>query len=100
MSGETLTRAGLSEALHREVGLTRHECARLVDRTLEMMIAALVDGEIVKLSGFGVFHVRSKNEREGRNPMTGAPARITPRRVVGFRASQLLKARVDEALSD
>ncbi len=99
MKGSTLTRADLCEAVHEEVGLSRQDCAALVERTLELMIQALEAGEQVKLSGFGVFQVRSKRARMGRNPKTGEPAAIDPRRVIGFRASQVMKARVDKALS-
>ena len=70
------------------------------ERTLELMVQALEKGEQVKLSGFGVFQVRSKNARMGRNPKTGEPAAIEPRRVIGFRASQVMKARVDRALAE
>ena len=96
---ETLTRADLCEAVHEEVGLSRQDCAGLVERTLEMVVGALENGEQVKLSGFGVFQVRSKRARMGRNPKTGEPAAIEPRRVISFRASQVMKASVDSALS-
>ncbi|MAK81041.1 integration host factor subunit alpha [Phenylobacterium sp.] len=99
MKGSTLTRADLCEAVHDEVGLSRQDCATLVERTLELMIQALEAGEQVKLSGFGVFQVRAKRARMGRNPKTGEPAAIEPRRVIGFRASQVMKARVDKALA-
>ncbi len=96
---ETLTRADLCEAVHEEVGLSRQDCAGLVERTLELVISALEKGEQVKLSGFGVFQVRAKRARMGRNPKTGEPAAIEPRRVISFRASQVMKASVDSALS-
>ena len=99
MQDRTLTRADLTEALHEEVGLTRQDCAGLVERTLSLVTEAMSRGETVKLSGFGVFQVRTKRERMGRNPKTGAPAAIDPRRVIGFRASQVIKARIDRALS-
>ena len=98
MDSETLTRADLCEAVHEEVGLTRQDSAGLIERTLDLIAAALEEGATVKLSGFGVFQVRSKRERMGRNPKTGKPASIEPRRVVGFRASQVMKARVDKGL--
>jgi integration host factor subunit alpha len=97
MKGETLTRADLAEAVHEEVGLTRQDCAGMVERTLDLVADALERGEIVKLSGFGVFQVRAKRARMGRNPKTGEPASIDPRRVISFRASHVMKARVDEA---
>jgi len=97
MKGETLTRADLAEAVHEEVGLTRQDCATMVERTLDLVAEALEQGEVVKLSGFGVFQVRAKRARMGRNPKTGEPAAIDPRRVISFRASHVMKARVDDA---
>lgn len=94
---ETVTRADLCEAVHEEVGLSRQECSNLVERTLELIVESLERGETVKLSGFGVFQVREKRARMGRNPKTGEPAAITPRRVISFRASQIMKVRVDGA---
>jgi integration host factor subunit alpha len=70
----------------------------MVERTLDLVVEALGRGEEVKLSGFGVFQVRSKRARMGRNPKTGEPAAIDPRRVISFRASQVMKARVGKAL--
>ena len=100
MKNETVTRADLCEAVHDEVGLTRQDCAEMVERTLDLVAEALEEGKTVKLSGFGVYQVRSKRARMGRNPKTGEPAEIEPRRVIGFRASQVMKARVDRALAD
>ncbi|MHB8285695.1 MAG: integration host factor subunit alpha [Caulobacteraceae bacterium] len=97
MRGETLTRADLAEAVHQEVGLTRQDCAGLVERTLDLIAEALQAGEAVKLSGFGVFQVREKRARMGRNPKTGEPAAIDPRRVISFRASQVMKSRIETA---
>lgn len=94
MHDTTLTRADLTEAVVRELGLGRSDCAKLVERVLELTCAALERGEEVKLSGFGVFEVRAKTARMGRNPKTGEPANIVPRRVMTFRASQLLKSRI------
>src|SRR5258708_35127197 len=99
MSGRTVRRAAVSEDLHEEVGLTRQDCATLVERTLDLVAEAMARGDTVKLSGFGVFQVRAKRQRMGRNPKTGAPATIDPRRVIGFRASQVIKSRIDRALS-
>ena len=99
MKGATLTRADLAEAVHEAVGLTRQDCASMVERTLDLVVEALGRGEEVKLSGFGVFQVRSKRARMGRNPKTGEPAAIDPRRVISFRASQVMKARVGKAVS-
>ncbi len=97
MKGGALTRADLAETVHREVGLTRQDCADLVERTLELIAESLQQGDVVKLSGFGVFQVRDKRARMGRNPKTGEPAAIDPRRVITFRASQVMKARVEDA---
>ncbi len=97
MSEQTLTRADLCDAVHEEVGLSRQECAGLVERTLNLIVESLERGESVKLSGFGVFQVREKRARMGRNPKTGEPAAIHPRRVISFRASQIMKSKVDGA---
>lgn len=91
---KTLTRMDLSEAVFREVGLSRNESAGLVERVLEMMSDALVEGEQVKISSFGTFSVRSKTARVGRNPKTGEEVPISPRRVMTFRPSHLMKDRV------
>lgn len=95
MSSNTLTRMDLSEALFREVGLSRNESADLVESVLGHMSDALVRGESVKISSFGTFSVRSKTARMGRNPKTGDEVPITPRRVLTFRPSHLMKERVN-----
>lgn len=95
MSESTLTRMDLSEAVFREVGLSRNESADLVESVLDHVSDALVAGESVKVSSFGTFSVRSKNERVGRNPKTGEEVPIAPRRVLTFRPSHLMKDRVD-----
>lgn len=94
MSNKTLTRIDLSEAVFREVGLSRNESSDLVERVIELMSDALVDGGQVKISSFGTFSVRAKSERIGRNPKTGEEVPITPRRVLSFRPSHLMKERV------
>jgi integration host factor subunit alpha len=91
MAGKTLTRADLSEAVHRDIGLSRTESADLVKAVLDMMSDALIEGNSVKLSSFGTFMVRHKNGRIGRNPKTGEEVPITPRRVMVFRPSQVMK---------
>ena len=91
MSGKTLTRADLSEAVHKQVGLSRAESSDLVKAILDSMTDTLVTGETVKLSSFGTFMVRSKTGRIGRNPKTGEEVPITPRRVLVFRPSQVMK---------
>lgn len=94
MSSVTLTRTDLCEAVHEQIGLSRAECARLVESILDGMADALNKGEYVKISGFGTFSVRDKDERIGRNPKTGVEVPITPRRVLTFRASHKLRDRV------
>jgi len=94
MSAKTLTRMDLSEAVFREVGLSRNESADLVERVLNLMSDSLVKGEQVKISSFGTFSVREKSARVGRNPKTGEEVPIHPRRVLTFRPSHLMKDRV------
>ena len=89
----TVTRADLSEAVYQRVGLSRTESAELVEHVLSEMSEAIARGETVKLSSFGSFVVRSKGERVGRNPKTGIEVPITPRRVMVFKASNILKNR-------
>ena len=96
MPNKTLTRMDLSEAVFREVGLSRNESAQLVEAVLEHMSDALVEGEQVKISSFGTFSVRAKTARVGRNPKTGEEVPINPRRVLTFRPSHLMKDRVAE----
>ena len=90
----TLTRADLAEALNRKLGLSRSESLSMVESILEHMSGALENGENVKISGFGTFLLRDKAQRIGRNPKTGVEVPITPRRVLTFRASQMLKERI------
>ena len=94
MSGKTLTRMDLSEAVFREVGLSRNESAQLVETVLSHMSDALVSGQSVKISSFGTFNVRDKAARVGRNPKTGEEVPIHPRRVLTSRPSHLMKDRV------
>ena len=96
MANKTLTRMDLSEAVFREVGLSRNESAQLVESVLERMSDALVAGEQVKISSFGTFSVREKTARVGRNPKTGEEVPINPRRVLTFRPSHLMKDRVSD----
>ncbi len=93
-SMSTLTRADLAEALNRKLGLSRSESLSMVESILDHMSKALEDGENVKISGFGTFLLRDKGERIVRNPKTGVEVPITPRRVLTFRASQMLKERI------
>ena len=93
-SMSTLTRAYLSDAINRKVGLSRSESLAMVESILDHMSNALAEGENVKISGFGTFLLRDKSERVGRNPKTGVEVPITSRRVLTFRASQMLKERI------
>ena len=90
----TLTRADLAETVNRKLGFSRTESLEMVESVLRNMTAALEGGENVKISGFGTFVLRDKRERIGRNPKTGIEVPITPRRVMTFRASQILKERI------
>ena len=96
MSETTITRAFLSEAIYQEVGLSRNESAELLESVLSEIADALARGETVKLSSFGSFSVREKGQRIGRNPKTGEEVPILPRRVLVFRASQVLKNRIND----
>jgi integration host factor subunit alpha len=95
----SVTRADLTEAVYQEVGLSRNESAQLVESVLEEIASTLARGESVKVSSFGTFSVRDKAERIGRNPKTGEEVPISPRRVLVFRASHVLKDRINKALS-
>ena len=95
MSDKTLTRADLVEAVVIKVGLPRHEAAELVETVLQELSSTLARGEQVKLSSFGSFGIREKRQRIGRNPKTGKEVPITPRRVLVFRASNIMKKRID-----
>ena len=97
MERKTLTRQDISEALYRDVGLSKHESALMLETVLEHISNALTDGEIVKLSSFGTFTSRQKRERIGRNPKTGVTATINARRVISFKPSKLMNARINES---
>jgi integration host factor subunit alpha len=94
---KTITRADLVDALAKRTAIARPDASRLLTRALELVQDALVEGEIVKLSRFGNFNVRAKRQRIGRNPKTGEEVPITPRRVVTFRPSQMLREFVERA---
>jgi integration host factor subunit alpha len=99
MAQRTVTRAQLSEAVFKEVGLSRNESADLVEAVLNEISDTLARGEMVKISSFGSFIVREKGERVGRNPKTGEEVPIKPRRVLVFRASHVLKDRVNRGVT-
>ena len=92
----TLTRADLADTVHRRLGLSRAESASLVERILYHMCHGLSEGENVKISGFGTFILRDKGQRIGRNPKTGIEVPIAPRRVMTFRASQIMRDRISK----
>ena len=99
LNGKTLTRADLAEAVFEKVSLPRNEAAELVESVLKQIVYALERGEPIKLSSFGSFGLRQKSERVGRNPKTGEIVPITPRRVIVFKASNIMKDRINAALS-
>lgn len=96
MQTRTITRADLAEAVYREVGLSRNESSDLVESVLEEISKALVENDNVKISSFGSFTIRQKGERIGRNPKTGVEVPIKPRKVLVFRASHVLKDRINK----
>ncbi len=99
MAEATVTRADLSEAVYQEVGLSRNDSAALVESVLNEIVETLSRGETVKISSFGSFSVRQKGRRIGRNPKTGDEVPILPRKVLVFRASHVLKNKINRALS-
>ena len=100
MEARTITRADLSESVFQEVGLSRNESSDLVETILSEVVEALARGESVKISSFGSFTVRDKGQRVGRNPKTGQEVPILPRRVLVFRASNVLKSLINEATDE
>lgn len=95
MTSKTVTRMDLAEAVYHEVGLTRKAAQDLVDQVIEELCKVLEKGETLKISTFGNFSVRSKRQRIGRNPKTGVEVPIAPRKVLSFRASHILKDRMN-----
>lgn len=94
-SGKTVTRVELYDAVYRKVGLSRSESTALVELVLKEISDSVARGETVKLSSFGTWTVRQKGERIGRNPKTGVEVPITPRRVVVFKASAVMKQKIN-----
>ncbi|MFL2800402.1 MAG: integration host factor subunit alpha [Paracoccaceae bacterium] len=97
MDSKTLTRQDISEALYRQIGLSKHESAIMLESVLTQISNALINGESVKLSSFGTFYPRQKKERVGRNPKTGVAATINARRVITFKPSKLMKERINKS---
>ncbi|MEM6414289.1 MAG: integration host factor subunit alpha [Pseudomonadota bacterium] len=100
MTNRTLTRADLTDAIYRSLGISRNESAIFVERIVEEVCSSLENGDSVKISSFGTFMVRDKKMRMGRNPKTGEEVPITPRRVISFRASNVLKDQINENLTN
>ena len=96
----TLTKSDITHSIYREIGLSQKESSELVKSIFSKIESALVSGETVKLAGFGTFATRDKSERIGRNPKTGKAVVIAPRRVLTFKPSEKLNARVNKALSN
>lgn len=95
MSGASVTRAKLSKLINEKVGLPYQQSSRIVDQVLEEMIQAIIRDKTLKIASFGTFAVRHKKERIGRNPRTKAEAVIDSRNVLSFKASNILKQKVD-----
>ena len=96
-AGKTVTRVELYDAVYRKVGLSRSESSALVELVLKEISDSVARGEAVKLSSFGTFNVRQKGKRIGRNPKTGAEVPISPRRVVVFKGSAIMKQQINDA---
>ena len=94
--GKSVIRADLAEAIYQQIGLSHSESTDIVAKILEEISLSLEKGETVKISSFGSFTVRSKSERVGRNPKTGQEVPITPRRVLSFRPSHILRDRLND----
>lgn len=92
LSKSTMTKADIVEKVYEKIGFSKKEASELVELVFGTLKNELVHGDKVKVSGFGNFVVRSKNERVGRNPQTGDQIKISARRVLTFRPSQVLKA--------
>jgi len=91
LESNALTKAQLAELLFEQIGLNKRESKDMVDAFFELISQSLVEGQDVKISGFGNFQIRTKAARPGRNPRTGEPVAIEARRVVTFHASPKLK---------
>ena len=92
----TLTKAHLLEMLHEQLGLNKRKAKDYIEAFFEVISSQLVEGQDVKISGFGNFEIRSKSARPGRNPRTGEPVQIPPKRVVTFKASAMLKDQINK----
>lgn len=93
---KTLTKADIVENVHRKIGFSKKDSQEITEKVFESIKKSLERGEHVKLSGFGKFEVRQKRKRRGRNPQTGEEIEITARKVLSFKASQILKGALIE----
>jgi integration host factor subunit alpha len=93
---DTLTKAGLADHIANIIGLNKREATDIIEQIIEKISTTLANGEMVKISGFGKFKLRDKEERPGRNPKTGESVPVEARRVVTFKASQRLKELVEQ----
>lgn len=96
MSEQTITRIDLAEAIYEEIGLSRKDSNELLEMVLDEISENLISGNEVKISSFGTFTLREKNERIGRNPKTGKEVPITPRKVISFRPSQMMRKKINK----
>ena len=91
----TLTKSGIKDAIHKQLGFTNNKSAEMVELILEIIKRSLQNGEDVMISGFGRFNVKEKNERKGRNPATGEAMMLSRRKVVTFRSSGVLRDKIN-----
>lgn len=98
LDSSNLTKAQLAEILFEQLGLNKREAKDFIDAFFEIISAQLADGQDVRISGFGNYEVQTKSTRPGRNPRTGKPVQIKPRRVTTFRASAQLKQQLKQPL--
>ena len=96
----TLTKADLVNSVHEKIGFSKQEASSLVELIFDTIKAALVEGDKIKISGFGNFEANEKRARKGRNPKSGEAIEISARRVLSFKDSQIFRSEVNEALSD
>jgi integration host factor subunit alpha len=92
----TLTKAMIVDAVHEQLGYPKNKSAEMLETLLELIKSNLEKGEDVLISGFGKFCVKNKSERRGRNPATGEDMMLSPRRVVTFRCSKRLRAKINK----
>ncbi len=96
MEKKTLTRSDISEAIFKDIGLSKQECSQLLESVLTHISEALIEDKVVKLTSFGTFSPKRKRARIGRNPRTGVEAAIDARRVISFRPSSLMKEKINK----